>query len=326
VILASALGTDRTPQFARLGLGAAADATHLLLLSAGTITTDKHLIDGAVTWNAGGVTFTADKINVTNTASAAASLLWDRQVGGTSQGKLDRSGNLTVTTSVTAPTVNATTWNTPTGTDAAFNGASGRSVTFTLNGGGGSYTFNKTSGNLGSGLSTAIIISTVGSVDTDNPYWNGVQYGGHAVTETIAGTQFPRFAYYARSSGTSNPTDYEWYMKAWNTTATNQTLTFASFVGSQTGQTQGAINFQIGNISTSPTILQITSQKNVVVGEQAALSTSATNGFLYIPTMAGAPTGDPADFTGKVPLVWDSTNSKLCVNTSGSTWKCVTLN
>jgi hypothetical protein len=78
-----------------IGIGAAADANHLLLLTMGTITTDKHLVDGTATWNAGGVTFTALKYNITNTASAAGSLLLDLQVGGASQFKVDKAGIVT---------------------------------------------------------------------------------------------------------------------------------------------------------------------------------------------------------------------------------------
>lgn len=62
----------------------------------GTITVDRPALTGTQTWNDAGVTFTADKINVTDTASAAASLLWDRQVGGTSKGKLGKDGTLTI--------------------------------------------------------------------------------------------------------------------------------------------------------------------------------------------------------------------------------------
>jgi hypothetical protein len=47
------------------------------------------------TWNASGTTFTAVKMNVTDTASAAASLLLDLQVGGTSQAKISKGGVLT---------------------------------------------------------------------------------------------------------------------------------------------------------------------------------------------------------------------------------------
>lgn len=50
----------------------------------GTITTDKKVQDLSVTWNNAGVTFTGLKFNVTDTASDAASLLMDLQVGGVS--------------------------------------------------------------------------------------------------------------------------------------------------------------------------------------------------------------------------------------------------
>lgn len=88
--------TTATPQFARLGLGAAADANHLLLLSSGTITTDKHQIDGAITWNNAGVTFTGWKLNVTNTASAAGSLLMNLQIGGSSKLVLRSDGRVVI--------------------------------------------------------------------------------------------------------------------------------------------------------------------------------------------------------------------------------------
>jgi hypothetical protein len=52
----------------------------------------------AATWNASGTTFTAVKMNVTDTASAAASLLLDLQVGGTSQFKVSKGGRVTAQT------------------------------------------------------------------------------------------------------------------------------------------------------------------------------------------------------------------------------------
>lgn len=51
---------------------------------------------------------------------------------------------------------------------------------------------------------------------------------------------------------------------------------------------------------------------NIVPGS-AALSTSATDGFLYIPTCAGAPTGTPTSYTGRVPIIFDTTNNKLYI-------------
>lgn len=49
------------------------------------------------TWNAGGTTFTAVKMNVTDTASAAGSLLMDLQVGGSSKFKIAKDGTVNVT-------------------------------------------------------------------------------------------------------------------------------------------------------------------------------------------------------------------------------------
>ena len=68
----------------------------------GTITADAPMLDGTVTWNAVGVTFTAWKLNVTDTASAAASLLIDLQVGGTSQFKVTKGGAATFVGGVTS--------------------------------------------------------------------------------------------------------------------------------------------------------------------------------------------------------------------------------
>lgn len=55
-----------------------------------------NIYDLADTWNNAGTTFTAIKMNVTDTASAAASLLLDLQVGGTSRVAIAKSGNITI--------------------------------------------------------------------------------------------------------------------------------------------------------------------------------------------------------------------------------------
>lgn len=59
--------------------------------------------------------------------------------------------------------------------------------------------------------------------------------------------------------------------------------------------------------------------KNVVINS-AAIATTATDGFLYVPGCAGAPTGTPTSYTGRVPLVVDTTNHKLYFY-SGGTWR-----
>lgn len=69
-------------------------------------------------------------------------------------------------------------------------------------------------------------------------------------------------------------------------------------------------------------ILHATDAGNVVVGS-AALATNATNGFLYIPSSAGAPTGTPTAFTGRVALQYDTSNNDLYVYNGA--WKKVAL-
>ncbi|MCA1615057.1 MAG: hypothetical protein LC795_15675 [Acidobacteria bacterium] len=69
--------------------------------------------------------------------------------------------------------------------------------------------------------------------------------------------------------------------------------------------------------------MRIDRNRNVVVGT-AALSTSAADGFLYIPTSAGTPTGTPTSYAGRAPLVYDTTNNKLCVYAGGA-WRCATF-
>lgn len=58
----------------------------------------------------------------------------------------------------------------------------------------------------------------------------------------------------------------------------------------------------------------VNSARGVVTGPYgAALATNATDGFLWIPTCAGTPTGVPASYTGKCALVMDTTNHVLYV-------------
>ena len=66
--------------------------------------------------------------------------------------------------------------------------------------------------------------------------------------------------------------------------------------------------------------MRLTSDGNVVAGSGAALATTATNGFLYVPTCAGTPTGTPTAITGMAPIVVDTTNNKMYFY-SGGQWR-----
>lgn len=78
---------------------------------------------------------------------------------------------------------------------------------------------------------------------------------------------------------------------------------------------------QIGNFGN--TALQFDINGNVILGNAGALATNASNGFSYMPSGAGPPTGTPTAVTGKVPFYYDSTNNKLYLYNGG--WKGVTL-
>tara|TARA_R110000868_G_C10919724_1_gene765572 strand:- start:270 stop:1121 length:852 start_codon:yes stop_codon:yes gene_type:complete len=73
--------------------------------------------------------------------------------------------------------------------------------------------------------------------------------------------------------------------------------------------------------ASSPTErMRITSAGNVVAGGSVALATTATDGFLYVPTCAGTPTGTPTSITGMAPIVVNTTNNKLYFY-SGGAWR-----
>jgi hypothetical protein len=65
-----------------------------ITIATGTITVSNPAWNITQTWNAGAVTFTAMKLNVTNTASAAGSLLADWQVGSVSKARIDKTGKI----------------------------------------------------------------------------------------------------------------------------------------------------------------------------------------------------------------------------------------
>ena len=100
----------------------------------------------------------------------------------------------------------------------------------------------------------------------------------------------------------------------------SETARIASFnrFGNQNG---GDLVF---STSDSSNVLQtrasIDSSGNIVAGASAALATTATNGFLYVPTCAGTPTGVPTAITGMAPIVVNTTNNKLYFY-SGGAWR-----
>lgn len=64
---------------------------------------------------------------------------------------------------------------------------------------------------------------------------------------------------------------------------------------------------------------------DIIIGA-SALPTNATTGFLYIPSMAGTPTGIPTAHTGRMAITYDTTNDKLYIyDAISGGWLSVTL-
>jgi len=58
------------------------------------------------------------------------------------------------------------------------------------------------------------------------------------------------------------------------------------------------------------TAFRFDSKGNFVLAD-AAIATTATDRFAYITSCAGPPTGTPTAYTGRVPMVYDSTNNEI---------------
>lgn len=97
---------------------------------------------------------------------------------------------------------------------------------------------------------------------------------------------------------------------------TNAVCVVGSKVIDGTGNTKS--NFYVGlrNVTTDTavtTAFAVECTGSVIAGYQAALATNATDGFLYIPTCAGTPTGAPTAVTGHAAVIMDGTNHILYV-------------
>lgn len=242
------------------------DTNRSLTVTGATVTTSNPVQSFTQTWNASGVTFIGWKLDVTSTASAASSKLFELRVGGSAVFAVQKDGRF------------------------------GRNP---VNGGieflnGGYYTaFWYANGHkvgIGDGVVEAIAGFGIGSAFSQYGNWSDVWLRRDAagVLNVRNGTNAQTLRVSRSYTDASN---YSWLAVKWNTSTV---LLHAE--GAGTG-TDGSVAFN-----------------------DAALATNATKGFVMIPSCAGTPTGTPADIpTGQAPLVYDSTNKKLCV-WDGAAW------
>lgn len=123
--------------------------------------------------------------------------------------------------------------------------------------------------------------------------------------------------------------DMNWYSSSAETGETDKNSAVTNWIfngGQGTGTGIGTdFVFKTAPSGATGTVLntlverfRISATGSVIAGN-AALATTATDGFLYIPTCAGVPTGVPTTQSGTLPLIIDSTNSKMYFY-SGGAW------
>lgn len=83
------------------------------------------------------------------------------------------------------------------------------------------------------------------------------------------------------------------------------------------GSTQADLSYYLQDAGVLTEMFRLEGNGNSLLGMGGARSTSATDGFVYIPTCAGTPTGTPTTKSGMVPMIWDSTNHKLYLYDNG---------
>lgn len=115
-------------------------------------------------------------------------------------------------------------------------------------------------------------------------------------------------------------------------------ISFAAFGGSNNrtiASIRGYVDTYVSDTNISGTLIFDTSPAGSAASAEKMRITSAgniygvsgttsmTDGFFYIPSAAGAPSGTPTAVSGHVPMYYDTTNNKFYVYNSA--WKGVTL-
>lgn len=137
-----------------------------------------------------------------------------------------------------------------------------------------------------------------------------------AITEN--GTARTVYTTSALTSSVSLPTsvsaDTTYYVDIQGRTAAILSVTVTHPNGNSLGTYQVPVSAgKTTTVEPLPTFQAVAAVAAKDVRGQAALATNATTGFLFIPTCAGTPTGNPNPPAGNVALVYDTTNNKLYV-------------
>lgn len=242
-----------------------------------------------------------------NNGSASARI-FEGQVNGTAVVRITATGSISVAKAGAVADFNGVTVDVNTTTGSSINpyagtGAIAMYATARNN--------STTSGNGNLGL-----IGYAGSGNRNIGIWG--------IADGVGGSSGRAFGTIGYAVTTGTPTSYAGGYFALNTTGSNSGLTPSGITAALVADNQNvAADIFVARDNSSDKV-KIANEGNVVLNASgSALSTTATDGFTYIPTSAGAPTGVPTAYTGTVAMEYDTTNDKLCVYNGA--WKCVVL-
>jgi hypothetical protein len=176
-------------------------------------------------------------------------------------------------------------------------------------------------GGTGQTTAQAAIDALAGSV-TSAQYLRG--NGSNVVMSTIQASDVPTLN--QSTTGTAAGLSTTLVVGSGGTGVTSLTTNGVLYGGATVGATAAGTTGQIliGNTSAAPSWsskVQVTTAGSVAAGT-GSLATNATDGFFYIPTCAGVPTGVPTTISGFAPMVIDSTDNSMYIYVGGS-WRQV---
>ncbi len=250
--------------------------------------------------------------------------------GGTA-GITMQNGNITTADTITAGTVSTTTLLVGGVPVTASNGTVTSVSVATANG---------VSGSVATATTTPAITLTLGAITPSSVSTAG-NLAFTSTAQLITGDMSSSSAATARLAFQSSTTNTNSYL---HVKPNGTGVSSAVIVENTAGQTDGAYgNFFITSTATGfqsaargtgtqlpmnfamgaggTVVMAITTDNNLKFGV-GVVATNATNGFPYIPTCAGTPTGTPTSISGLSPLVVDSTNNIMYFYSNGS-WRAL---
>ncbi len=169
------------------------------------------------------------------------------------------------------------------------------------------------------GSAPAVVAATLPASNDATAF---IGYGNNALP--VVFDFFKTRAAAATSPTTVGSTDGIFKIFAWGAggTAYRQAGTFGLTIDGTTSATSmpGRWEWAVSAVgSINPTIKMTLNSGGSLILNSAALTTAATDGFLYIAGGPGPPTGVPTAAAGRYPLYYDSTNDQLYIYATA--WK-----